>query len=105
MRPKVSYTLFTFCVTASLTHTALALNALLHTPSSRAAYISVPKQLNCIQLSGVKMPVGTRLRLTIHGVVAGRGVLGEAAAYGEAMWLGHGAGSAGETLFAAKVAL
>lgn len=43
MRPKVSYTLFTFCVTASLNHAALALNIPLHTSSSCSAYISAPK--------------------------------------------------------------
>lgn len=45
------------------------------------------------------------MQLTIHGVVAGGGVLAKAAAHGEALWLGYRTGSAGEMLFAGKVAL
>lgn len=45
------------------------------------------------------------MQLTIHWVVAGRGVLVEAAAHGEALCLGYRAGSAGEAVFAVKVAL
>lgn len=48
---------------------------------------------------------GHKLRLTIHWVVAGRRLLAEAAAHGEALWPRYRAGSAGETLFAGKVAL
>lgn len=45
------------------------------------------------------------MQLTIHGVITGRGLLAEAAAHGEALWLGYRAWSAGETLFTGKVAL
>lgn len=45
------------------------------------------------------------MQLTIHGVVAGRGLLVEAAALGVALSLGHRALPAGETLVTGKVAL
>lgn len=45
------------------------------------------------------------MQLTIHGVVAGRGLLAEAAAHGEALSLGHRVLPAGESLVAGKVAL
>ena len=86
MRPKVSYTLFTFCVTASLNHATRALNMPAHTSSSCSAYISVPKTA---QLYSAKWREnasgGHKLQLTIHGVVAGGGLLAEAAAHGEAL--------------------
>lgn len=45
------------------------------------------------------------MQLTIHGIVAGRGLDAEAAPLGETLWLGYRAWSTGETLFARKVAL
>lgn len=45
------------------------------------------------------------MKLTIHVVVAGRGVLVEAAAHGEALCLGYRAGPTGEAVFTLKVAL
>lgn len=66
-----------------------------------------PNLLNCTQTKWRENGSGggRKLRLTIHGVVAFRELAVEAAANGEAMWLGHRAGSAGETLFTGKVAL
>ena len=48
MRPKVSYTLFTFCVTASLNHAMRALNVPPHTSSSCSAYISVTQNSSTV---------------------------------------------------------
>lgn len=45
------------------------------------------------------------MQLTIHWVVAGRGLSAEAAAHGEALWLGYRVWTAGETLYAGKVTL
>lgn len=46
-----------------------------------------------------------QMQLTIHGVVAGRGLLAEAAAHGAALSPGHKVLPAGETVVAGKVAL
>lgn len=46
-----------------------------------------------------------KMQLTIHGVVAGRGMAAKAAPLGEALWLRYRAWTTGETLFAWKVAL
>lgn len=56
------------------------------------------------QLTSMKMPE-YKLQLTIHGVVAGRGLAAEAAPFGEALRLGYRAWSTGETLSAREVAL
>lgn len=45
------------------------------------------------------------MQLTIHGVVAGTGLLAETAAHGVALSLGHNVLPAGETVVAVKVAL
>lgn len=45
------------------------------------------------------------MQLTVHGVVAGRGLDAEAAPLGETLWLSYRAWSTGEALFAGKVAL
>ncbi len=106
MRPKVAYTLFIFWVTASLNHAIRAVNTPPHTSSSCSAYISVPKTAQLYSAKWRKNASGGhKLQLTIQWVVAGRGLLAVAAAHGEALWLGYRAGSAGETLFAGKVAL
>ena len=62
------------------------------------------KKAQLHHLSFIKMSE-YKLQLTIHGVVAGRGLAAEAAPFGEALWLGHRDWSTGETLFARKVAL
>lgn len=77
-----------------------------HTSRNCSAYISVPKTA---QLYSAKWHenagAGHKMELTIQWVVAGGRVLAIAAAHGEALGLGYRAWSAGEMLFAGKVAL
>ena len=75
-------------------------------PAAVALKSSVPKTAGLFSATWREHASGGhKLQLTIHGVVAGIGLLAEAAAQGEALWLGHKRGSTGETLVAGKAAL
>lgn len=103
MRPMVSYTLSSFCASSSLNDAKLVLNMPLYIFTSCIAN-NYTQKAKLYSAKWLEKPAGHKL-LTIHGVVAGRGELAEAAAHGEALSLGYRAGSAGETLFDGKVAL
>lgn len=104
--PKVSDTLFSFHVSDSLNHSMWALSM---TPCSSCSHSAFVPTLKTTLLYSAKWfentSGGHKTQLTIHGVVAGRGLLAEAAAHGEALRLGHRVWSTGETVVAGKVAL
>lgn len=100
--PKVSDTLFTF-VTDGLNYTQW--NPGMHHYYSSPSFSNfktnqLHKAKRCDKASHEH-----KMHLTIHGVVASRGLLAEAAAHGAALSLGHKILPAGETLVAGKVAL